>query len=241
MPQNNDTYTRQIPLIGDAGQEMLGRSTVFIAGAGGLGSPVALYLASAGVGCLRIADMDTVDTSNLNRQILHAQDRIGCSKAASAKKTLEALNPSCHVEIFDEKITDESIMRMIGNADLIIDCLDNFETRYVLNHAAIALNKPLLHGAVAGYSGQLTLVLPGKTPCLSCIFPHAETSDKAPAVLGAACGIIGSMQALEAVRVLIDKPTLAGKLLIYDGAANTLSSFDVKKSSRCPVCRTKTI
>ncbi|HJJ35638.1 MAG TPA: HesA/MoeB/ThiF family protein [Methanocorpusculum sp.] len=240
MPQNNDTYIRQIPLIGEAGQAALDRATVFIAGAGGLGSPVAFYLASAGIGTIRIADMDAVDISNLNRQILHAKNRIGENKAESAKKTIEAYNPSCTVETFTEKIDDTSVVRMIGNADLIIDCLDNFETRYVLNRAALSLNKPLLHGAVAGYNGQLTLVIPGKTPCLSCIFPHAETASS-PAVLGAPCGIIGSMQALEAIRALTGNPTLAGKLLIYDGMANTLSTFDVKKSSRCPVCGEKTI
>lgn len=239
MP-NNDTYTRQLPLIGEAGQAALSQATVFIAGAGGLGSPVALYLASAGVGSLRIADLDIIDKSNLNRQILHHADRVGTSKVESAKLTLEAHNPDCHIEIFNEKIDDDSILRMIGNADLIIDCLDNFETRYVLNRAALRLNKPLLHGAVASYSGQLTLIVPGKTPCLSCIFPHAE-STKSPAVLGATCGIIGSLQALEAIRVLLGTPTLAGKLLIYDGMANSLSTFDVKKSKRCPVCREKTI
>ncbi|HJJ55071.1 MAG TPA: HesA/MoeB/ThiF family protein [Methanocorpusculum sp.] len=240
MPQNNDTYIRQIPLIGNVGQTALSRATVFIAGAGGLGSPVALYLAAAGVGTIRIADMDTVDRSNLNRQILHPENHIGISKAESAKKTIEAYNPACYVDAFTEKIEDGSIIHLIGNADLIIDCLDNFETRYVLNRAALSLNKPLLHGAVAGYSGQLTLIVPGKTPCLSCIFPHAETAS-APAVLGATCGIIGSMQALEAIRVLTGTPTLAGKLLIYDGMTNSLSTFEVKKSSRCPVCREKTI
>ena len=228
-------YLRQIPVIGEDGCRRLQKSTVFIAGAGGLGSPVALYLASAGVGTLRIADMDCVEESNLNRQILHPESRIGENKALSAKKTLEAANSRCRVEAFPEKITEESALRLIGDADLIIDCLDNFEARYVLNRAALRLEKPLLHAAVSGYSGQLTLIIPGKTPCLSCIFPKAEAAKSSPA-LGAACGVVGSLQALEAVRVLTGRPTLEGKLLLYDGSSNTLNSFSVKKSARCPEC-----
>ncbi|MDO5845604.1 MAG: HesA/MoeB/ThiF family protein [Methanocorpusculum sp.] len=231
----SERYARQLPLIGAAGQEALAGAVVFVAGAGGLGSPVSLYLAEAGVGTLRIADLDVIEESNLNRQILHPEDRIGRPKAASAKQTLEALNPAYRVEAFAEKIDEASVLRLVGGADLIVDCMDNFAARYVLNRAAIALGIPLLHGAVAGYSGQLTLVVPGKTPCLSCIFPHAETTQKTP-VLGAVAGVVGSLQALEAVRYLTGEPTLAGKLLIYDGAANTLDTFAVKKSPRCPDC-----
>lgn len=228
-------YLRQIPLIGDEGCRMLQGSTVFIAGAGGLGSPAALYLASAGIGTIRIADPDAVEESNLNRQILHSESRIGENKALSAKKSIEALNGGCCVEAFPEKITDASVLRLIGDADIIIDCLDNFEARYVLNRAALQQGKPLLHAAVSGYSGQLTLIVPGKTPCLECIFPHASTTESSPAI-GAACGVVGSLQALEAVRVLTGNPTLAGKLLLYDGASNTINTFSVKKSERCPVC-----
>ncbi|MDO5847518.1 MAG: HesA/MoeB/ThiF family protein [Methanocorpusculum sp.] len=228
-------YLRQIPLIGEEGCRMLQGSTVFIAGAGGLGSPASLYLASAGVGTLRIADMDSVEESNLNRQILHPESRIGENKALSAKKSIEAVNGNCRVEAFPEKVTDASALRLIGDADLIIDCLDNFEARYVLNRAALRLEKPLLHAAVSGFSGQLTLIIPGKTPCLSCIFPQVTTAESSPA-LGAACGVVGSLQALEAVRVLTGNPTLAGNLLLYDGSSNTLNSFSVKKSVRCPEC-----
>ncbi len=239
MPQNNP-YIRQISLVGEAGQNALKRATVFIAGAGGIGSPVAFYLASAGVGTIRIADMDTIDVSNMNRQILHPASRIGKNKALSAKETLEAQNPACNVEALTEKIDDASVRGLIGNADLIVDCLDNFKTRYVLNRAAVSLRKPLLHGAVSGYSGQLTLIIPGRTPCLSCIFPHAETTQSTSAI-GAACGVVGSLQALEAIRVLTGTPTLAGNLLVYDGMTNSLTTFDMKKSKRCPVCGEKTI
>ncbi|HJJ45527.1 MAG TPA: HesA/MoeB/ThiF family protein, partial [Methanocorpusculum sp.] len=158
-------YIRQIPLIGEDGCRKLADTTVFIAGAGGLGSPVAYYLAASGVGHIRVADMDCVDTSNLNRQILHPESKVGCSKALSAKETLEAFNSECQVDAFFEKIDDVSADKLIGDADLILDCLDNFEARYVLNRAALRLNTPLLHAAVSGYTGQLTLIIPGKTPC----------------------------------------------------------------------------
>lgn len=234
-----NSYIRQIPLIGLSGQKALENATVFIAGAGGLGSPVALYLTSAGIGNLRIADMDTINDSNMNRQILHPPSRIGTPKAASAQKTLALQNPDCHIETFSERIDDSTVETLIGDADLIIDCLDNFETRYTLNRAALRLGKPLLHGAVAGYSGQITLIIPEKTPCLSCIFPHAKTT-ASPAILGATCGVVGSLQALEAIRVLTGTETLAGKLLIYDGKENTLNTFAVKKSKRCNVCTQNT-
>lgn len=228
-------YIRQIPLIGEDGCRKLADATVFIAGAGGLGSPVAYYLAASGIGHIRIADMDRVDTSNLNRQILHPESRIGENKAVSAKETLDAFNSECQIEAFTEKIDDASADKLIGDADLILDCLDNFEARYVLNHAALRMSTPLLHAAVSGYTGQITLIIPGRTPCLSCIFPKAE-SVKSPPALGAACGVVGSLQALEAVRYLTGKATLAGKLLLFDGAANSINTFSVKKSPRCREC-----
>ena len=233
-----ERYIRQIPLIGEDGQKKLKGATVFIAGAGGLGSPVSVYLAEAGVGCIRIADMDTVDESNLNRQILHPAERIGMSKADSAKKTLQALNPDCRVEAFTEKITGDSVERLAGDADLIVDCMDNFEARYVMNQFSQERGIALLHGGVAGYSGQVTLIIPGVTPCLSCIFPNAVSTSQTP-VIGAYAGVIGSIQAGEAVKYLIGKPTLAGKLLIYDGAVNSMDIFSVKKNPKCTVCGAK--
>ena len=231
----SERYARQIPLIGEDGQRRLAESTVFIAGAGGLGSPVSMYLAEAGVGEIRIADLDVIEESNLNRQILHPASRLGMLKAESAAQTLSALNPECRVVSFAEKIDADSVFRMAEGAYLIIDCMDNFETRYILNEASKKLNIPLLHGAVSGFSGQITLVVPDETPCLSCIFPKVGPSSSAP-ILGAAAGVVGSMQALEAVRFLTGKPTLAGKLLLYDGVSNSVDIFSVKKSSRCPVC-----
>ena len=232
----SERYLRQLPLIGADGQEKLASSTVFIAGAGCLGSPVAMYLAEAGVGSIRIADGDLIEETNLNRQLLHTADRVGMDKASSAMQTLTALNPSCRVRAFAEPVTDESVLRLVGDASLIVDCLDNFEARYVLNRVALKLRVPLLHGAVSGYSGQLTLVVPGETPCLSCIFPSVKSTDEKIPSLGACAGVVGSLQALEAIRVLTGHPTLNGKLLLYDAEKNSLETFTVKKSPRCPVC-----
>lgn len=234
----NERYARQEALLGKMGQEKLSDTTVFIAGAGGLGSPASMYLAAAGIGSIRICDMDVIELSNMNRQILHTEERIGTSKAESAKKTLESLNPECCVTAFSERIDETSVLRLIGGADIIVDCMDNFDARFILNKAALELDIPLMHGAVAGFTGQATLVVPGKTPCLSCIFQNAKTTTKTP-VLGAAAGVIGSMEAAEVVKYLTGTgSTLAGKLLLYDGAENTMEIFTVKKSPRCPMCAT---
>lgn len=244
MPENregyavNERYVRQVPLLGEAGQKKLHDTTVFIAGAGGLGSPASLYLAAAGIGSIRICDLDVIELSNMNRQILHTEERIGASKAESAKMTLESLNPECRVTSLSEKIDEASVRRLIGNADIIVDCMDNFSARFALNKAALDLGLPLMHGAVSGFTGQATLVVPGKTPCLSCIFQNAKTTAKTP-VIGAAAGVIGSIEAAEVIKHLTGIGiTLAGRLLLYDGAQNSMEVFTVKKSPRCPVCTT---
>lgn len=232
----SERYQRQISIIGDEGQRRLNDSTVFIAGAGGLGSPAAFYLAAAGVGKIRVADSDLVEVTNLNRQILHTSERIGMPKVLSAKKTLETLNPEIHVEAFHEVIDEKSVQRLIGDSDIIVDAMDNFSARYVLNKAAFDLHIPLMHGAVSGFSGQATLIIPNKTPCLSCIFPKAETSVTQP-ILGTTAGVIGSIQAEEVIKYLTDTgETLAGKLLLWDGKVNQMDLFTVKKSTQCCVC-----
>ncbi|HJK47386.1 MAG TPA: HesA/MoeB/ThiF family protein [Methanocorpusculum sp.] len=232
----NERYLRQIPVIGDDGQKKLEEATVFLAGCGGLGSPVAFYLAAAGVGHLRIADCDVVEETNLNRQILHRPDRIGMPKAASAKLTLEAFNPDIDVTAFSAFIDRNTVRRMIGDADIIVDAMDNFSARYILNEISQTLDIPLMHGGVAGLTGQVTLIIPRKTACLSCIFPDAKTTTVTP-ILGAAAGVIGSIQAEETIKYLTGTgDTLAGKLLLWDGAVNRMDVFSVKKSRRCPVC-----
>lgn len=228
-------YDRQIPLIGEDGQRALKNSTVFTAGAGGLGSPVLLYLAAAGIGRIRISDFDLVDESNLNRQILHFSSRVGMSKSKSAKKTIEALNSDCEVCAFSEKIDDSTIKKSVGDADVIVDCVDNFESRYVLNRFALENDIPLVHGAVSGFSGQVTTIIPKITPCLSCIFPNAVTEKSAP-VLGWTAGVIGCIEAGEVIKLLTGAETLAGRLLIYDGKSNTIDTFSVKKNPHCKVC-----
>ncbi|MDU9376417.1 Protein HesA, heterocyst [Methanocorpusculaceae archaeon Sp1] len=235
----NERYIRQIPVIGEAGQKKLDEATVFLAGAGGLGSPVALYLAAAGVGHIRVADCDVVEITNLNRQILHRQDRIGMPKAASAKLTLEAFNPDIKVTAFSSFIDEKTAPQLIGDADIIVDAMDNFAARYVLNEFSHKSKIPLVHGGVAGLSGQATLIIPGITPCLSCIFPNAQTTKGTP-ILGSTAGVIGSIEAQETIKYLTGaQDTLAGKLLLWDGAVNRMDVFSVKKSPRCSVCSEK--
>jgi adenylyltransferase/sulfurtransferase len=227
---------RQIPLIGEEGQKKLSEATVVIAGAGGLGSPAAFYLAAAGTGTLVIADSDTVEESNLNRQILHAADSIGMPKVLSAGKTLKACNPDVKVLTRKMRIDDDTAASLIAGADIVVDAVDNFEARYALNRAAVAARIPLMHAAVSGFSGQATLIIPGETPCLSCIFPDVQKT-RAPPVLGTAPGILGTIEAQEVIKYLTGTgETLAGKLLLYDGLKNRMDLFSVKQSPRCRVC-----
>ena len=192
-------YSRQIRLFGEAGQEKLKRTSVFIAGAGGLGSIVSFYMAAAGFGKIRIVDCDSVDLSNLNRQILHASRDVGRDKSLSAYETLTGINPEITVEALVETISEDNIGSLLQGSDLIMDAMDNFPTRYLLNRAAFDRKIPLFHGAISGYQGQATTIIPGKTACLRCIFPRAPPASIFPA-LGSTCGVIGSIQVTEAVK-----------------------------------------
>lgn len=232
----NNRYSRQIKIISEEEQETLLNSTVFIAGAGGLGSPVAMYLAEAGIGTIRIADSDCVEISNLNRQILHPENRIGMLKVDSANKTISELNSSCKVIPIAEEITRNNAKSLIGNANIIIDCLDNFTSRYILNEVSQEMGIPLLHAAISGLSGQITLIIPNKTPCLSCIFPNTAPPETTIPSFGAAVGVIGSLEALEATRFLLGKETLAGKILLIDLKENKFEIFKVKQRKNCTVC-----
>lgn len=214
---NTNRFERQIPLIGLEGQKKLGESTVLIAGAGGLGSPAATYLALAGIGELILVDDDVIQDSNLNRQFLHASQSVGLQKVYSAQATLEALQPDVSVAAYPERITAGSVERLIKDADLVIDALDNYESRFFLHEAAWKKGIPFIHGAIEGFSGQLTSIVPEKSPCLSCIIPGEPPSGKVP-VMGATAGIIGSMQALEAIKYLTGTGSLiSGRLLLWDG------------------------
>lgn len=234
-----EKYIRQIMLFGEEGQEKLRRAKVLVVGTGGLGSPISTYLAAAGVGEIIIADFDKVDLSNLNRQYLHHEKDIGRDKIISAKEKLLSLNPEIKVETVKEKITDENASTIIPPCDLIIDALDNFDTRHVLNKLAVERKIPLIHGAVSGYRGQATTVIPGKTPCLYCIFPSTFKKEVFP-VLGTTPGVIGAIQANEAIKYITGQgKLLENRLLLWDGLSCSFSELNVKKTENCPVCGIK--
>lgn len=235
----NEKYVRQIMLFGEEGQEKLKKARVFVAGAGGLGSPVCTYLAVAGVGKIIIADFDCVEKSNLNRQFLHHEKDIGREKIKSAEEKLLSLNPEIEVESIKEKITDENADSIVPPCDLIIDALDNFDTRHVLNRLAVERKIPLIHGAVSGYRGQATTIIPGKTPCLCCIFPGSFKKEVFP-VLGTTPGVIGTIQANEAIKYITGQgKLLKNRLLLWDGLSCSFSELNVNKTKNCPVCGTK--
>jgi molybdopterin/thiamine biosynthesis adenylyltransferase len=231
-------YNRQMLIEGwgEEGQIKLRSSSVFIAGAGGLGSPVSIYLAVAGVGEIRICDADTVELSNLNRQILHTDGRIGQPKAASAGKTLGELNPTVNVVTLADYLDESSIERIVGRPDIVVDCLDNFETRYLLNAYCVRHRIPFLHGAIWGMIGQATFLSPPETPCLRCLFPEPPPREVFP-VVGVTPGVIGCIQAMEVLKFLIRVGTnLRGRLLFFDGEEMTFSSANVKRTPTCPDC-----
>ena len=233
-------YHRQMLLDGwgNDAQETLKQSTVLIAGAGGLGSPVSLYLAAAGVGTLRICDFDVLELSNLNRQIVHDQTRVGLNKAISAKRTLETLNPDVAVVAITDTITEDTVDQIVGSATLILDCMDNFPTRYLLSDAAIRLRVPMIHAAVWGMEGQLTVLKPPATPCLRCLYPDSPPKETFP-VIGATPGTIGCLQAIEALKCLTGVGTpLMGRLLVWDGLTAGFRQFPIRKDPACPACST---
>jgi molybdopterin/thiamine biosynthesis adenylyltransferase len=229
-------YTRQILLFGEDGQERLKRTRVFIAGAGGLGSVVSIYMAAAGFGKIRIVDCDAVELSNLNRQILHANADVGRPKAKSAYETLTGINPEIEVEALVETISEDNIGELLQGSHLIMDAMDNFPIRYLLNRAALKRKIPLFHGAISGYQGQATTIIPGKTACLSCIFPRAPPASIFPA-LGSTCGVIGSIQVTEAVKYVTGSgKLLENRLLLWDGRNGCLDEMAYERNTACLEC-----
>jgi adenylyltransferase/sulfurtransferase len=236
-------YHRQIIIdeIGHAGQEKLKSASVMIAGAGGLGSPVALYLAAAGIGRIRIVDDDKVEVSNLNRQILHGQEDIGMRKCDSARNTLTRINPDVSVEGIFETLSKDNVRRSAEDCHLIIDAMDNLPVRYLLNEAAMKLDIPLIHGAVRGFEGRTTTIIPGETACLGCISRGVPPSEVFP-VIGVAPAVIGSIQAAEAVKYITGAgELLTNRLLAYDGLRSTFTEFKLKKNPQCPYCGQRSI
>ena len=237
-------YQRHVllPEVGEAGQQRLLGSKVLLLGAGGLGSPAALYLAAAGVGTIGIVDMDVVDQSNLQRQILHNMDRVGERKVDSAKKTLTALNPDVNVVTYDVRLGADNVLDVIDGYDVIVDGTDNFPTRYLVNDASLVKRIPVVHGSIFRFEGQATVFAPYDGPCYRCMIPEPPPAELAPScaeagVLGVLPGIIGSIQAMEAIKLIlgIGEP-LIGRLLAYDALEESFRTFRVNRDPACPAC-----
>jgi molybdopterin/thiamine biosynthesis adenylyltransferase/rhodanese-related sulfurtransferase len=238
-------YSRHllIPEVGEEGQLKLLDSRILLIGAGGLGSPASLYLAAAGVGTLGIVDDDAVDATNLQRQIVHSTDRLGEPKAESAKRTIEALNPDVTVKVFQERLTSENVDRILGAGwDVIVDGADNFPTRYLLNDASVWHGIPVVHGSIYRFEGQVTVFKPHQGPCYRCLFPQPPPPELAPScaeggVLGVLPGVVGSIQANEALKLAlgIGEP-LIGRLLLFDALAGSFSEVSLRRDPACPVC-----
>lgn len=241
-PEEKQRYRRQMIMaeVGEAGQERLGAARVLVAGLGGLGSISAFYLAAAGIGRLCLVDNDAVAMENLNRQLLHHTHDLGRAKTDSAVKKLSALNPHCRIEAVRERITADNAAGMAAGCDLIVDATDNAPTRAVLNRTAVELGIPFVFGGVSGMDGMATTVVPGRTPCLECIFPNLakpDTPGPVPA-LGPVVGIIASIQSLEAVKWLLgmEPDLLAGKLLSVQGRTLRFRTVSLRRNPACPVC-----
>ena len=234
-----ERYSRQIivPGMGIGKQEMLRKARVCIAGAGGLGSVSAYYLAAAGVGRLRIIDRDRVETSNLNRQILHFTPDIGQPKVLSALDKLESLNPYCRVEAVQADINEGNVFELIDNSDVIIDALDNIGTRRILNFASMHSRIPLIYGGVEGFSGMASTFVPYQTPCFECIFSHISDDEERKGVLGMLPALIGAIQSLEAIKLIMkETPALAGTLLYFSGTNMTFQHIAIERNPYCSVC-----
>jgi sulfur-carrier protein adenylyltransferase/sulfurtransferase len=242
--EQRNRYQRHVllPEVGEEGQLKLLGSKVLLLGAGGLGSPAAMYLAAAGVGTLGIIDMDVVDASNLQRQILHNVDRIGERKVDSAKKTLVALNPDVDVVTYDVRLGADNVVEIFEQFDVVVDGTDNFPTRYLVNDASLKTRTPVVHGSIFRFEGQVSAYLPYDGPCYRCQVPEPPPAELAPScaeagVLGVLPGIIGSLQAMEAIKLLlgIGEP-LKGRLLAYDALEESFRTFRVLRDPECPAC-----
>ncbi|MGH2908295.1 MAG: molybdopterin-synthase adenylyltransferase MoeB [Solirubrobacteraceae bacterium] len=242
--EQRDRYSRHLllPEVGSEGQEKLLDAKVLLLGAGGLGSPAALYLAAAGVGTLGIIDDDTVDLSNLQRQVIHNSERVGMPKVDSAEETIRALNPDVNVQKYQMRLGADNIMDILPDYDIIVDGLDNFPTRYLLNDASVRLRIPVVSAAILGFDGQLSVFKPYDGPCYRCLFPTPPPPELAPScgangVLGVLPGTMGLLQATEVIKLILDVGDPAiGRLLMYDALAATITEVKVRRDPDCPVC-----
>lgn len=234
----HERYNRQIIIkeIGEEGQERLKSAKVLIAGVGGLGSPVAINLAAAGVGVIRLVDHDRVDLSNLNRQVLHWNEDIGRKKVDSALEKLRKLNPDIKIEAIGETINDSNISQIVDDSDLIVDAMDNLATRYLLNKCAIEKNIPFFHGAVRGFEGRVMTVIPGESACLRCMYRGPVPAEIFP-VIGVTPAVIGAIQATEVIKFIVGSGyLLTNRLLVYDGLKMKFTEFKVRRNPECEQC-----
>ncbi len=242
--EQRERYSRHLllPEVGVDGQQKLLDARVLLLGAGGLGSPAALYLAAAGVGTLGIVDNDEVDLSNLQRQVIHSSERIGVPKVDSAEQTINALNPDVKVEKYPVRLGADNIVEIISGYDVIVDGLDNFPTRYLLNDASVRLGIPVVSAAILGFEGQLSVFKPYDGPCYRCLFPVPPPAELAPScgangVLGVLPGTMGLLQATEVIKLILGEgDTLVGRLLMYDALAATATEVKVRRDPDCPIC-----
>ncbi|MCX6012066.1 MAG: HesA/MoeB/ThiF family protein [Chloroflexi bacterium] len=239
LSQNElEKYNRQMMLkgFGQDGQEKLKKAKVLVAGAGGLGSPVSIYLTVAGVGRITIVDCDKVSLSNLNRQVMHWDKDIDRRKVESAGEKLKALNPDIQIITLDTMITEDNLFQIVGDNDLIVDAMDNISTRLLLNRAALQNNIPLFHGAIYGFEGRVSTIIPGKTPCLGCLYHEVTPAGKFP-VIGTTPAIIGCIQATEVIKYIVGiGELLAGRLLIYDGLKLKFMEINISRKKGCIHC-----
>lgn len=239
-----ERYSRHIILkeVGGLGQTKLLESKILVIGAGGLGSPTALYLAAAGVGTLGIIDHDTVDISNLQRQILHGTSDVGQPKVVSAKATLNEINPDVEIVMYQQRLSSENVFQLFEDYDLVIDGCDNFPTRYLINDACVMIGKPNIHGSIFQFEGQVTVFYPGKGPCYRCLYPSPPPPGMAPScqdagVFGVLPGMVGSVQAVEAIKVLLEiGDPLIGQLLLFDALGMSFKRMKLHQDSECPIC-----
>jgi sulfur-carrier protein adenylyltransferase/sulfurtransferase len=243
-PEQRNRYQRHLllPEVDVEGQLKLLDARVLLLGAGGLGSPAALYLAAAGVGTIGIVDMDVVDESNLQRQILHNIDRVGERKVDSAKKTLTAINPDVNVVTHDVRLGADNVMDILSGYDIVVDGADNFPVRYLLNDAALKLEIPVVHGSIFRFEGQVTVFKPHDGPCYRCFLPEPPPAELAPScaeagVLGVLPGIVGSIQAVEAIKLILGVgEDLSGRLLAYDSLEESFRTYRMLRDPQCPTC-----
>ena len=237
-------YSRHtlLPEVGVEGQLKLLNAKVLLIGAGGLGSPTALYLAAAGIGTLGIIDDDVVDESNLQRQVIHTTDRVGIPKTESAKIAINALNPDVEVREYRHKIDAENILEVISDYDIIVDGVDNFPTRYLLNDASVRLRKPVVSASILAFDGQISTFVPFEGPCYRCLYPTPPPPEMAPScgaagVLGVMAGVMGLLQANEVIKLAagIGEP-LIGRLLLYESLGTSFTELKVRRDPACPIC-----